>query len=49
VKHWLRMAQARSIDAIHDHLASLVRGISDSECANYLRNAGYGPSKSERL
>ena len=42
VKHWLRMAQARSIDAIHDHLARLVGGIDQSECANYFRNAGYG-------
>jgi putative transposase len=41
VKHWLRMAQARCIDAIHDHLARLVGGIDQSECANYFRNAGY--------
>ena len=41
VKHWLRMAQARSIEAIHNHLASLVGGINESECTNYFRNAGY--------
>ena len=41
VKHWLRMAQARSIEAIHDHLASLVAGIGPTECASYLRNLGY--------
>ena len=41
VKHWLRMAQARSIDAVHDHLATLVGAISQTECANYFRNAGY--------
>ena len=41
VKHWLRMAQARSIDAIHDHVAKLVAGIEQTECANYLRAAGY--------
>jgi transposase len=41
VKHWLRMAQARSIEAIHDHVASLVADIGQRECANYLRNAGY--------
>jgi transposase len=41
VKHWLRMAQARSIDAIHDNVARLVSTIGPRECANYFRNAGY--------
>jgi transposase len=41
VKHWLRMAQARSIDAIHDNVASLVGAISSTECANHIRNARY--------
>jgi transposase len=41
VKHWLRMAQARSIDAIHDNVGRLVSAISQNECANYFRNAGY--------
>jgi transposase len=41
VKHWLRMAQARSIDAIHDNVGRLVGAISQHECANYFRNAGY--------
>ena len=41
VKHWLRMAQARSIDAIHDHVARLVGDVTQTECANYFRNAGY--------
>jgi putative transposase len=41
VKHWLRMAQARSIDAIHDNVAKLVGDVTRSECANYFRNAGY--------
>jgi transposase len=44
VKHWMRMAQARSIEAIHDTIANLVAAISDAECANYLRNAGYASS-----
>ncbi len=42
VKHWLRMAQARSIDAINDCLATLVGAISQAECVNYFRAAGYG-------
>jgi transposase len=41
VKHWMRMAQARSIEAIHATIANLVAGFSHTECANYLRNAGY--------
>lgn len=41
VKHWMRMAEARSLDAIHDRIAKLVRKIPPCECANYLRNAGY--------
>lgn len=41
VKHWMRAAQARSIEAIHDRIAKLVTSISNVECANYLRNSGY--------
>ncbi len=41
VKHWLRMAQARSIDAIHEYVARLVGAIHPAECANYFHNAGY--------
>jgi transposase len=41
VKHWMRMAQGRTVDAIHNSIATLVQGISELECANYLRNAGY--------
>ncbi len=44
VKHWLRLAQARSIEAIHDQVASLVGAISPTECGNYFRNAGYASS-----
>jgi len=41
IKHWMRMAQERSTVAIHKCIATLIQGISESECANYLRNAGY--------
>lgn len=41
VKHWLRMAEARSIDALHTHVAKLVAAIEPGECANYILNAGY--------
>ena len=41
VKHWMRMAQACSPDAIHNQIAELVRSITKNECENDLRNAGY--------
>lgn len=41
VKHWMRMAQARGLQAIHDRIAALVGNISAAECANYIRNVGY--------
>lgn len=44
VKHWLRMAQARSIDAVHEHVARLITAIGQEECTNYIRNAGYASS-----
>jgi transposase len=41
VKHWMRMAEERCIDAIHDRIATLVDSVPASECAKYIRNAGY--------
>lgn len=41
VKHWMQMAQARSIDAIHERITELAKSITGSECTNYLPNAGY--------
>lgn len=41
VKHWMRTMQARTIDAIHDHIAMLINRIPSNECRNYLQNAGY--------
>ena len=41
VKHWMRMAQARSIDAIHERIAKLAANISERECASYVENEGY--------
>jgi hypothetical protein len=35
---------ADSIDALHQHVASLVKAIGQRECANYLANAGYASS-----
>lgn len=41
IKHWLRIAQARCIETLSDHIAQLVRDVPPRECASYLRNAGY--------
>lgn len=41
IKHWMRMAQKRTIDAINAHIADLVTNISPHECTNYIDNAGY--------
>ena len=48
VKHWMRMAQERSIEAIHDRIAKLVAAIPDAECASYVRNAGYASGHLEQ-
>ena len=42
LKHLLRKAQARSYDAILQAIAGLLDAYPPEECANYLRNSGYG-------
>ena len=41
LKTLLRNAAARTVDAISDALAQLLTAFSQTECANYLKNAGY--------
>jgi transposase len=41
LKHWLRAAQSRSIDTACTSIAAILDALSPTECANYLRNAGY--------
>jgi transposase len=41
VKHWMRMAQARCLDAIHTRIAELVQSVPPRECANYIHHTGY--------
>jgi len=45
IKHWMRMAQARTMDAVCQRLSELISTIPATECANYLENAGYGSKK----
>ena len=45
IKHWMRIAQKRSIPDTWRHIGKLVDTISADECANYLANAGYASVK----
>lgn len=45
IKHWMRIAQKRSITDTCSHIGRLVDTITPSECANYLANAGYASVK----
>ncbi len=42
LKHLLRKAQARSYDALLTAAGQLLDTYSPAECANYLKNSGYG-------
>lgn len=41
IKHWMRMAQKRTMEETWMHLGSLIGTITSTECANYFTNAGY--------
>jgi transposase len=41
LKHFLRIAQERSVDAISQAIAKILPTFSNQECADYLVNAGY--------
>ena len=43
LKHLLRKAGARSREAVSDAIAKLLDAYTPNECANYYREAGYGP------
>jgi len=45
IKHWMRMAQKRSVEDIRRHIGHLVSNIKPDECANYFLNAGYASFK----
>jgi putative transposase len=42
LKHLLRKAGARSVDVVYAAIAQLLGSFTASECANYVKNAGYG-------
>ena len=41
IKHWMRIAQKRTLDDTWRHIGDLVSAIQPSECSNYFANAGY--------
>ena len=41
IKHWMRMAQRRTVEDTWRHIGQLVQTIQPHECANYIANAGY--------
>ena len=45
VKHWMRMAQKRTIEDTWRYLGRLIETVSPEECANYLQNSGYASVK----
>lgn len=45
IKHWMRLAQLRTVEETWRHLGQLIETIESDECANYLTNAGYASVK----
>ena len=45
IKHWMRIAQKRTIEDLWRHIGSLVSTIEAPECSNYFANAGYASIK----
>ena len=45
IKHWMRMAQTRTVEDTWRRIGILVQTIEPAECANYFTNAGYASVK----
>ena len=45
IKHWMRMAQKRTVEETWRHVGHLIPKVTNQECANYFINAGYEPIK----
>ncbi len=41
IKHWMRMAQRRTVEDTWRDIGELLQTIEPAECANYFANAGY--------
>ncbi|MBO4228618.1 IS630 family transposase [Bradyrhizobium neotropicale] len=45
IKHWMRIAQKRTLEDIWRHIGDLVTSMQPTECSNYFANAGYASIK----
>ena len=45
IKHWMRVAQTRTVEDTWRHIGPLVETIEPRECQSYLANAGYASVK----
>jgi transposase len=45
IKHWMRIAQKRTLEDTRRYLGDLVTTIQPGECSNYFANAGYASVK----
>jgi transposase len=45
IKHWMRMAQKRTVNDTWRRIGDLVATIAPAECSNYFANAGYASDK----
>jgi transposase len=45
LKHWLRKAARRTVDAVYDAIAEILPLTTPLECSNYFAEAGYGQLK----
>ena len=41
LKHLIRKAAARTVDAVCAAIGEALQGLTPEECANYLKNSGY--------
>lgn len=42
IKHWMRMAQKRTVEETWRYVGQLISTFTPKECQNYLKNSGYG-------
>ena len=45
IKHWMRIAQKRTVEETWRQIGALVATIEPLECSNYFANAGYASTK----
>jgi transposase len=45
IKHWMRLAQKRTIEDTWRHIGHLTTTIQPIECQNYFKNSGYASDK----